>query len=209
MGKYLDIVAEIEARKAAEGEAEFGRFGRSLVVATLRPNSEAEISTNRDTYTTSSVVRSFMSYVAPVREEGEKAAFSSPPYDRTTETTKLPKAAESLRKPRGQANDQTTTKLPALLGDGRRVWRFRAEVRIPRGPSPHLLPLIEYAREFGAVLVADGAVLIVVEPWLSNLPPETLHNLRAEAAGIIACLRGPRREPKRRHPAPENAPTEE
>jgi hypothetical protein len=68
---------------------------------------------------------------------------------------------------------------PLLLRDGRRLWRFRAEVMVPRGPSPHLVPLIECAREFGIVLVADGDTLVVVEPWQSSLPPETLRGLQA------------------------------
>jgi hypothetical protein len=49
------------------------------------------------------------------------------------------------------------------------------------------------------VLVADGDTLAVVESWLSELPAETLHQLRERAGGIIAMLR---REHRFRHPTP-------
>jgi hypothetical protein len=49
------------------------------------------------------------------------------------------------------------------------------------------------ARACGVVLVADGATLIVVEPWLSELAPETLLALRDHAGEVIAQLRGEHR----------------
>ena len=40
------------------------------------------------------------------------------------------------------------------------------------------------------MLVADGLDLIVVEPWLSELPDEVRDRLAANAGTIIALLRG-------------------
>lgn len=75
-----------------------------------------------------------------------------------------------------------------LLDDGRRLNRFRA-----RG-VPEMVPkigaeLADQARDRGAVLVADGLDLVVVEPRL-RLPSEILRALQHEAGAIIAALRG-------------------
>jgi hypothetical protein len=181
MGKYLDMVAEFQAERGIRSQ-----FGR----AALRPNSEAEIDAVSEAYSTSPVIRSHMSHVAHAREKPEEKGNNTnpkpPECDKSDQTTQaIEIAAKSLR-PNSRPNcDQT----PRLLSDGRRLWRFQAETRIPRHPPPHLIPLFEYARSFGAVMVADGNTLAVVETWQSNLPPETLHNLAAEAAGIIAILR--------------------
>jgi hypothetical protein len=77
---------------------------------------------------------------------------------------------------------------PLLLPDGRRLRRFRADV-IPsvRGDAAALL---DQARRHGAVLVADGGELIVVERWQSALSPKTLQAVKSCAGGIIAVLRG-------------------
>jgi hypothetical protein len=37
--------------------------------------------------------------------------------------------------------------------------------------------------------VADGPELIVVEPWLSNLPAQTLRDLRQYSGSVIVALR--------------------
>jgi hypothetical protein len=76
---------------------------------------------------------------------------------------------------------------PLLLRDGRRLWRFRAgEVQdAARGQTA---ALVDEAHWHGAILVADGCELVVVEPWLSNLPLETLCELRLRASGAIAEL---------------------
>jgi hypothetical protein len=74
---------------------------------------------------------------------------------------------------------------PVLLRDGRRLWRFsQAQNCTPDRASA----LIDQAHWCGAVLVADGRELIVVENWLSSLPVETLCELNRCASGVIAAL---------------------
>jgi hypothetical protein len=82
---------------------------------------------------------------------------------------------------------------PTLLRDGRRLYRFRA----PEGPmaqSGDAADLVDKARWCGAVLVADGRELIVVERWLSTLPNETLCALKENAGSMIAALLGESRK---------------
>ena len=80
--------------------------------------------------------------------------------------------------------------VPVFLRDGRRMWRFpEAEDCEPDQAAA----LIEEAYWYGVVLVADGRELIVVERWLSNLPVETLCELRRCAGGVISVLRQPSR----------------
>jgi hypothetical protein len=79
--------------------------------------------------------------------------------------------------------------MPVLFPDGRRLHRFRT------GAIPSLAPgnaaaLLDRACSHGAVLVADGCELIVVERRESTLPPETLRAVRSCAGAIIAALRG-------------------
>ena len=76
-----------------------------------------------------------------------------------------------------------------LLPDGRRLHRFRADT-IPASAPHHAGALHNQARWYGAVLVADGHDLIVVEGWQSTLPLETLPALKDAAGAIIAYLRG-------------------
>jgi hypothetical protein len=76
---------------------------------------------------------------------------------------------------------------PLMLRDGRRLWRFRAgEIRDT--PRDQTAALVDQAHWHGAVLVADGRELIVVERWLSRLPRDVLCELRLCAAGVIAEL---------------------
>jgi len=90
----------------------------------------------------------------------------------------------------GDRRDRDSTLLdPVLLGDGRRLRRFQA-VEIPATALPGIQRLIDEARWHHVVLVADGLTLVVVEPWLSNLSPETLAELRDHAGAVIALLRG-------------------
>jgi hypothetical protein len=79
--------------------------------------------------------------------------------------------------------------VPLLLPDGRRLHRFRVDA-IPASVPRHAGALQDQARWYGAVLVADGHDLIVVERWQSGLPMETLRALKDAAGAIIACLRG-------------------
>jgi hypothetical protein len=79
--------------------------------------------------------------------------------------------------------------MPVLLPDGRRLHRFRAD-SIPASAPDNAGALRDQARWHGAVLVADGHDLIVVERWQSTLPPETLRVLKDAAGAIIAYLRG-------------------
>jgi hypothetical protein len=78
---------------------------------------------------------------------------------------------------------------PVLLPDGRRLHRFRAD-SIPASAPDHAGVLRDQARGHGAVLVADGHDLIVVERWQSALPPETLRAFKDTASALIAHLRG-------------------
>jgi hypothetical protein len=77
---------------------------------------------------------------------------------------------------------------PLLLRDGRRLWRFRAGEIPDDPPREQAAALIDSAHWRGAVVVADGRELIVVEPWLSRLPRETLCELRRCASEVIAEL---------------------
>jgi hypothetical protein len=85
-----------------------------------------------------------------------------------------------------------TASKPVLLRDGRRLHRFRAEVIPPFKPD-HAEVALDGARCRGAVLVADGPELIVVEPP-EGLPGEMLQALGRDASAIIATLRGESRE---------------
>jgi hypothetical protein len=80
---------------------------------------------------------------------------------------------------------------PVVLRDGRRLYRFRA---VGTASSEDVGNLLDRARWRGAVLVADGRELIVVEPWLSTLSPETLRELRDNAGAIISVLIGESQE---------------
>jgi hypothetical protein len=79
----------------------------------------------------------------------------------------------------------------SLLRDGRRLHRFRA-ADILASPSPIVAVLMEDARSRGAVLVADGVMLIVVEPR-RVLPPDLIAKLHSNAGSIIGVLRGEHR----------------
>lgn len=89
---------------------------------------------------------------------------------------------------RAPANCDQDRPEPLLMRDGRRMWRFRAE-SIPEILDDDIRPAVA-ARECGCTLVADGPDLIVVEPWLSELPDEVRDGLAAHAGTIIALLRG-------------------
>jgi hypothetical protein len=78
---------------------------------------------------------------------------------------------------------------PALLRDGRRLHRFRAD-RASMLRSEGAAGLVDEARFHGAVLIADGPELIVVERWLSVLPEETLRALKDRAGSVISVLLG-------------------
>jgi hypothetical protein len=80
---------------------------------------------------------------------------------------------------------------PVLLRDGRRLHRFRATEAASCADIDNLL---DRARWRGAVLVADGRALIVVEPWSSALNPEILRELRDNAGAIVSVLIGESRE---------------
>jgi hypothetical protein len=86
-----------------------------------------------------------------------------------------------------------TVEPPLLLLDGRRLHRFRADA-IPATVPGHARELCDQARSHGAVLVADGHDLIVVEPWRSALALEMLQTLKDAAGAIIAHLRGESRD---------------
>jgi hypothetical protein len=77
--------------------------------------------------------------------------------------------------------------LPLL--DGRRMHWFRAN-DVPATAPDQAREVIDQARSCGAVLVADGNELIVVERWRCALPPEIFGSLRAYAGPIIGILRG-------------------
>jgi hypothetical protein len=64
---------------------------------------------------------------------------------------------------------------------------------MPLSATPEAMALIDEARRCGAVLVADGPELIVVERWRSRLPSETRDVLRHRAAEVIGAMRRERR----------------
>jgi hypothetical protein len=78
---------------------------------------------------------------------------------------------------------------PLLMRDGRRLWRFRAESIPEVLNDADIRPAVE-ARWCGCTLVADGLDLIVVEPWMSELPDLVRDGLAVHAGTIIALLRG-------------------
>ena len=85
---------------------------------------------------------------------------------------------------------------PVLLADGRRLHRFRSTT-IPAQPPQHsLTELPRRLRAYGVELVDDGNVLILIEPWLSDLPLELLQEARSAAGEIIALLRESRERTK-------------
>jgi hypothetical protein len=102
------------------------------------------------------------------------------------EETRVVERAETIGTP------ETGPVEPVLLRDGRRLWRFRADCAL-QPPAPQAMELIDEARWCGAVLVADGPELIVVERWRSRLPPETRDALRRRAAEVIRAMRRERR----------------
>jgi hypothetical protein len=77
---------------------------------------------------------------------------------------------------------------PVLLRDGRRRHRFRA-AEIPTSVPGHTEAFMDDVRWRRIVLVADGYDLIVVEPWLHTLAPDTLLEIKREAGNVIAALR--------------------
>ena len=78
---------------------------------------------------------------------------------------------------------------PVRLRDGRRLHRFRAG-HIPPAAPARACNLRDRTHAYGVVLIADGVELIVVEPWLSSLPPDVLQQLKDAAGEVIAALRG-------------------
>jgi hypothetical protein len=106
----------------------------------------------------------------------------------------MPSTADRTLAAWGEAEQQpiVTASRPVLLRDGRRLHRFRAEVMPPFKPKLAEAAL-DGARCRGAVLVADGPELIVVEPP-QGLSSETLQALARDAGAIIATLRGESRE---------------
>lgn len=74
---------------------------------------------------------------------------------------------------------------PILLRDGRRLWRFPPAAECAPNQAA---ALIDHAHYCGAVLIADGRELIVVERWLSCLPAESLCELRRCSTGVVSVL---------------------
>jgi hypothetical protein len=95
---------------------------------------------------------------------------------------------------------------PTLLADGRRLHRFRASSIPDRLCDLPVSELPRRLRAYGVDLVADGAELVIIEPWLSALPPELLQEAKAAAGEIIALLRT---ESRARIAAAQAASTEE
>jgi hypothetical protein len=75
-----------------------------------------------------------------------------------------------------------------LLPDGRRLHRFRTD-NIPTATPDQARELRDEARWRGTVLIPDGLELVVVEPWLSTLPMETLQAFKGCAGPVITVLR--------------------
>jgi hypothetical protein len=75
---------------------------------------------------------------------------------------------------------------PVLMRDGRRLWRFPAESIPEILNDDDIRPAVE-ARWCGCTLVADWLDLIVVEPWLSELPDGVQDGLAAKAGTMMRC----------------------
>ena len=99
---------------------------------------------------------------------------------------------ESL--PVGYASDADDPLITdVLLREGRKLHRFTV-VDIPQDVPGSAVALMDEARWRGAVLVADGHVLIVVEPWLSSISADLLMDMKREAGAVIAALLGESRK---------------
>jgi len=105
-----------------------------------------------------------------------------------TPTGDRPLGSEDEADAKGGAKAADRPVEPLLLRDGRRLYRFAAET-IPERTPVRAMELIEEVYWRGAVLVADGADLIVVERWLGALPVEMLEAIHDCAAEVIAVLR--------------------
>jgi|HubBroStandDraft_6_1064221.scaffolds.fasta_scaffold212818_2 hypothetical protein len=126
--------------------------------------------------------------------------------DQTANPAKVAKAAKVTREEPGTLatlaplaapavkteHDRAAIDEPVLMPDGRSLWRFGAN-DMPLSATPQAMELIDEARRCGAVLVADGPELIVVERWRSRLPSETRDALRHRAAEVIGAMRRARK----------------
>jgi hypothetical protein len=77
---------------------------------------------------------------------------------------------------------------PLLLRDGRRLYRLPVR-SVPSAITDDTFAVLDRARHLGAVTVADGMTLVIVEPGC-RLSPDLLAELRRRAGAIIAALRG-------------------
>jgi hypothetical protein len=84
------------------------------------------------------------------------------------------------------------TVAPLVLRDGRTLHRFPAALSVPSTIADDTVSVLDRARRLGAVTVADGMTLVIVEPP-QRLPPELFAELRRRAGAIIAALRGEHR----------------
>lgn len=159
MGRYLDLA---EAVLRGRGEV-FSYFPRRFP----RTSPSEEKSTDTSACGSIREVSSFNSYNCAHEEEKRSG------------DTKAP-----LRE--NEKNEETQP--PVFLRDGRRLWRWRATA-IPANAPEASQTAADEARWLGGVLVADGADLILVEPWLSRLSDETRNRLAADPGGAIAYLR--------------------
>jgi hypothetical protein len=85
-----------------------------------------------------------------------------------------------------RAGSPEISNIPLLLRDGRRLWRFSGDQTCATDGAE---ALINQANSFGAVLVADGLELIVVERSMSHLPLDLLCELCRLSGEVIAALR--------------------
>ena len=81
---------------------------------------------------------------------------------------------------------------PLLLRDGRRLHSFPARNIPATADDDVVTSLVDRSRHLGAVLVADGMTLVLVEPR-RGLPPQLLAEFCRRAGAIIAALRGEHR----------------
>jgi hypothetical protein len=103
------------------------------------------------------------------------------------------KALSSSMHPSGPQPYREYDVSPAVLRDGRSMWRFCAG-EIPRSPADETAALIERVRRGGVVLIADGMELHIVERWRGQLHPAAVRVLRENAGAAIAVLRGEHQE---------------
>jgi hypothetical protein len=182
MGRYLDLLDEAVRDKSLLPR----KFPRPAQIGQKQISSII--------YADREEVSAFNAYDnTRAREEQKETATEDPSRGNAKNAVTPIPANWGAFEPYAEIRENPPWAEPIPISDGRVMWRWRAEQIPPRAPET-ARALADKARGFGCVLVADGYDLILVEPWLSELPNEMRPALAANAAMIIALLRGECRE---------------